>query len=175
MISKTAKVVLHTLSGNRKMYYKRVGDIARNSEGKTVLEIGSGKAVNGKYTYSTHHLFDSAKKFIMTDVNPDFGHKTLDITKMNDKSKYDTIICLNVLEHVYDFQTAVDNLHRSLKKGGQLVVAVPFAFPLHDEPGDYWRFTEHALRKILGDFSTVELQHQRSRKWPTGYFVVATK
>jgi len=175
MIDKLAKSTLHALSGNRKMYYSKVQGIAAGAFGKTVLEIGSGKQVNGKYSYSAQHLFTDAKQFIQTDINPEFGHKVLDITKMKDKSKYDIILCLNVLEHVYDFQTAVDNLHRALKKDGTLVVAVPFAFPLHDEPGDYWRFTEHSLQKILGNFSSTNLTHQRARRWPTGYFVAATK
>lgn len=33
------------------MYYDRVAAIAKESRGKVVLEIGSGKAVNGRYTY----------------------------------------------------------------------------------------------------------------------------
>lgn len=175
MIQTIARKTLHRLSGNRSMYYARVKKVADASAGKTVLEIGSGKAVNGKYSYSTTHLFPSAKKFVMTDVNPDFGHKVLDIVTMTDTSKYDVIVCLNVLEHVYNYQTAVDNLRRALKKDGQLLVAVPFTFPLHDEPGDYWRFTEHALRKIFANFRTVEITPQRSRRWPTGYFVTAQK
>ena len=175
MIQNIARKTLHRLSGNRDMYYAKVKQVADKSADKTVLEIGSGKAVNGKYSYSTVHLFSSAKKFIMTDVNPEFGHKILDITTMKEASKYDVIVCLNVLEHVYEFQVAVDNLRKSLKKDGQLLVAVPFTFPLHDEPGDYWRFTEHALRKIFADFSSVEITPQRSRRWPTGYFVSARK
>jgi len=175
MITNIAKSALHTLSGNRKMYYKKVQELANDANGKVVLEIGSGKQVKGNYSYSTHHLFADAKKFIKTDVNPEFGHRVLDITQMNDKSKYDIILCLNVLEHVYDFQLAVDNLHKALKHDGKLVVAVPFTFPLHDEPGDYWRFTEHSLRKMLGNFSSTDITPQRSRRWPTGYFAVATK
>lgn len=175
MINKIAQKAVHILSGNRKMYYGRVAELAKTSTGKVILEIGSGKAVNDEYTYSARHLFPDVKDFIMTDINPDFGHKILDITKMNARSKYDVVLCLNVLEHVYDFQLAVDNLYRSLKKGGQLVIAVPFVFPLHDEPGDYWRFTEHALRRILKDFSEIDLTHQRSRRLPTGYFVIAKK
>jgi 2-polyprenyl-3-methyl-5-hydroxy-6-metoxy-1,4-benzoquinol methylase len=94
---------------------------------------------------------------------------------MDYNKRFDMILCLNVLEHVFEHQKAVDNMHRALKKGGKLVVAVPFCFPLHDEPGDYWRYTEHALRKILSNFSKVELKHQRARILPTGYFAIAEK
>lgn len=175
MIQKIAKATIHTISGNRKAYYKGLEEIAANSEGKVVLEIGSGKQIKGKNSYSAVHLFPDAEEFIMTDINPDFGHKVLDITKMKDKEKYDIILCLNVLEHVFEFQKAVDNMHKSLKMGGTLCIAVPFAFPLHDEPTDYWRYTEHSLRKILSDFKNLTIKHQRSRRFPTGYFVTAIK
>jgi SAM-dependent methyltransferase len=175
MIQTLAKTAIHTVSGNRKFYYKELANVAINNRGKTVLELGSGKQVSGRYTYSARHLFPTAKEFICTDINPDFGHQVLDVTTMKTKNKYDIILCLNVLEHVYEFQKAVNNMHRALKTKGILCVALPFTFPLHDEPGDYWRFTEHALRKMLSSFSKVEIKPQRSRKLPTGYFVIARK
>lgn len=175
MLEKVVKKVLHTLSGNRKSHYNKLKHIANSANGKIVLEIGSGKAESGKYEYSAKNLFTHCREFIMTDLNPEFGHKVLDITKMKDINKYDIILCLNVLEHIYDFQTGVNNLHASLNKDGILVIAVPFTFPLHDEPIDFWRFTEHSLRKILADFSEVKIIPRHSRRWPTAYFVTAVK
>ncbi len=157
------------------MYYQELEKLAETSTGLSVLEIGSGKQVDGAYPYSAAHLFTRASEFVMTDINADFGHRVVDVTTMDEPNRYDMILCLNVLEHVYDFHRAVANLRSSLKEGGVLVVAVPFTFPLHDEPIDYWRFTEHALRRILSDFSEVTVKHQRARRWPTGYFVTARK
>jgi SAM-dependent methyltransferase len=175
VLQKILKKALNTASGNRKAHYKNVAKIAQHAKGKTVLEIGSGKAVDGKYSYSTEHLFVGCKEFIKTDINPNFGHMVLDITKMKQKNSYDIILCLNVLEHVYDFQLAVNNMEKALKKDGILVIAVPFTFPLHDEPIDFWRFTEHSLRKILSNFQNVDITPYRSRRWPTAYFVTAVK
>jgi SAM-dependent methyltransferase len=175
MVEKIARKAIHIITGNRKANYKKVAEIAKSTDGMVVLEIGSGKQENGKYPYSTEHLFKNCKKFIQTDIIPEFGHKVLDITKFKDSNKYDLILCLNVLEHVYEYQKAVDNLHKALTKRGTLVIAVPFAFPLHDEPGDYWRFTEHSLRKILASFNEVKIQPHRSRRLPTTYFITAKK
>jgi len=36
--------------------------------------------------------------------------------------KYDTIVCINVLEHVQDAQVALDNIRQALKVGGTLVL-----------------------------------------------------
>ena len=54
-------------------------------------------------------------------------------------------------------------------------MAVPFAFPLHDEPQDYYRFTRHALERLLGGFASVEVEVHGPAKMPFGHLVIATK
>lgn len=175
MIKSIARTIVHLITGNRKYYYRQLAAIAPSAKGKRVLEIGSGKQVKGREAYSAVHIFEDVAEFRQTDMNPEFGHEILDITAMDINREYDLILCLNVLEHVYDFQTAIQNLHRALKDGGRLVVAVPFAFPMHDEPHDYYRYTEFALRRMLADFQNIDLSINGTRKAPFGLFVVAKK
>jgi len=148
---------------------------ARIIHNKTILEIGSGMSVTRKHIYSAKHLFDPSNDFVCTDLNPAFGHTVLNITTMRDKEKYDVILCLNVLEHEYETEKALRNLHRALRRNGVAYIAVPVHFPLHDEPHDYWRFTEHSLRRLLKEFRKVEIYHKGPRKFPFGYFVEAYK
>ena len=56
---------------------------------------------------------------------------------------YSTILCTEVLEHIPDPQKAVDEMYRVLKPGGTLILTTRFLFPVHDAPGDYWRFTPY--------------------------------
>ena len=63
-----------------------------------------------------------------------------------------TAIALETLEHVQDIQKAFKELYRVLKKGGVLIVASPFIFPIHDVPNDYWRFTPKALAFLMKEF-----------------------
>jgi SAM-dependent methyltransferase len=175
MIKNLLKFIVHAITGTRKFYYKKLSDAASTIHNRNILEIGSGILVNGKYIYSANHLFDSSNNFVCTDLNPTFGHQVLDITTMHDREKWDVILCLNVLEHVYETEEALMNLHRALKKSGVAYIAVPVHFPLHDEPHDYWRFTEHSLRRLLHRFSTVKINHKGLRKFPFGYFVEAYK
>ena len=175
MIKRLARPIVHKITGTRKFYYRRLEEISATTKGKKILEIGSGKQVKGEEAYSAIHIFDNAKEFRQTDVNPEFGHEILDITDMDIKNEYDVILCLNVLEHVYDHDAAVKNMHAALRKGGRLIIAVPFAFPLHDEPHDYWRYTRFALEKLLSDFKKVDVEVKGSEKFPYGHFVVATK
>lgn len=41
---------------------------------------------------------------------------------LEDKEKYDTLVCINVLEHVMDAYLVLDNIHQALKPGGILVM-----------------------------------------------------
>lgn len=175
MSNKIARSLVHAVTDIRRYQYKQLAAFAKGKTDLKILELGSGKAVNGTYTYSGKHLFDDSNTFQMTDVNPDFGHEVLDVTTMTYKNKFDVILCLNVLEHVYDFHAAIDNMYRALKKGGTLVVAVPAFYPLHDEPGDYWRFTEHSLRKLFGNYTHVMLNYKGKRQFPFSYYLELTK
>ena len=58
-----------------------------------------------------------------------------------------------VLEHVFDVRAAVDSMRRALRPGGKVLIAVPHIYPYHDEPIDFWRFTEYSLRELCRDFS----------------------
>jgi SAM-dependent methyltransferase len=174
-MSKIARVAVHAITNLRPYVYKHVEELADGVRGKKILELGSGKQVNGKYYYSAKHLFDESNDFLQSDVNKEFGHPIIDVTKMKYKNEFDIILCLNVLEHVFEFQKAIKNMHDALKPKGTLVVAVPMFYPLHDEPGDYWRFTEHALRKLFSDFKDVKLSHRGKREYPFAYYLEAKK
>jgi len=80
-----------------------------------------------------------------------------------------------VLEHVYNFQLAVKNIYKALKNGGIAVIGVPMFYPLHDEPWDYWRFSEHALQKIFSDFKIINFSHNGKREYPFTYYFEAKK
>lgn len=137
-----------------------------------MVEIGSGKPVNGAYPYSMADLFPSAGEFVMTDVNGSFGHRILDLTAGVD-DEFDLLLCVSVLEHIPDLHAAVAGIRTLLRPGGTAFVAVPFAYPLHDEPHDFWRLSEHALRLLFEDFESVEIIHRGWRRLPTGLALIA--
>ncbi len=59
------------------------------------------------------------------------------------------VICLEVLEHVRWPDQLLAEVARVLKPGGQLLLSMPFLYPLHDAPHDYQRYTEHGLARSL--------------------------
>jgi len=154
---------------------KCIKKFAKGIKNKKILEIGSGKKEKEKYLYSVKKYFDDSNKFIQSDLKKDYGHRVIDVLNMNYKNEFDIVLCLNVLEHVFDFHKAIENIHKALKKGGTLVILAPLFYPLHDEPYDYWRFTKHSIKKLLKKFKIIKMQHSGIKKCPFAYYVEAIK
>jgi SAM-dependent methyltransferase len=60
---------------------------------------------------------------------------------------FDTVVVSDVIEHLFDYQTAWSEMARVLRPSGRLIIGVPFLYWLHEEPYDYFRPTEFALRR----------------------------
>lgn len=66
----------------------------------------------------------------------------------NDQS-VDLIICTSVLEHMIDSPAAIKEMHRVLKNDGKLYIDVPFIYPFHSSPGDYFRWTAEGVKYLI--------------------------
>ena len=68
--------------------------------------------------------------------------------------------CFNVLELIQFPKIAVQEIHRVLNKTGYLVGYVPFLYPIHNQPVDYWRFSNKSLYQILtiGGFENIIIE-----------------
>jgi len=128
-----------------------------------VLDIG--KAMRDR------HQKIVSKSLETLDVN-DFGTYPdiiadicSDLTSL--ENKYDKIICIAILEHVYDPFRAVSNLKMMLKNGGKVFGYVPYLYHYHAPDDlkfqDYFRFSKDALAYLFKDFSEVELYPIRGR------------
>jgi hypothetical protein len=103
--------------------------------------------------------FSNASTYTITNYNPD---KTsckekepeivLDLeNRLPDElvSRFDVVFNHTVLEHVYDFRTAFHNL--CLMTRDIVIIVVPFLqqMHVHDNYGDYWRFSPLALKRMF--------------------------
>ena len=68
-----------------------------------------------------------------------------------DTGSFDAVMSLSTLEHIYELDEALAELSRVLKRGGRLIVAVPFMFRVHGHPDDYRRGTPSFWRQKLGE------------------------
>jgi len=88
-------------------------------------------------------------RYMATDLrvlgNVDFASDATSIP-LSDHS-VDTVIALELLEHVTDPVAVLRELARVLKPGGTVIVSVPSTVPRHDDH-DYWRFTAEGLGQL---------------------------
>lgn len=61
---------------------------------------------------------------------------------------FDTIILSDVLEHLPEPQLCLSEISRLLSRGGKLLLNVPFYCGVHEEPHDYYRYTQYALKRF---------------------------
>jgi glycosyltransferase involved in cell wall biosynthesis len=136
-----------------------MADVIRPYVGSRVLEIGAGIG------NLTMHLVPRSI-YWATDINPEYlgtlerlrasrpylSVESLDATDASSfptEPSFDTVIFLNVLEHLADDRDALRNVHNFLEEGGVAVVLVPNGpglFGTLDEVlGHYRRYTEKQL------------------------------
>lgn len=140
----------------RKNFTKWVAEETFSELKGDILEIGSGL---GTYSKQIIENFPNSK-ITLTDISPsyvkslekNFGSKSINVFKLdlNNKEdfkkigyeKFDSIIAINVLEHVKDDNFALLELHKMLKKDGTLIILVPsnkFLYNIIDKSIGHWR------------------------------------
>ena len=159
-IYKNNKLVI---SKNSKEVYKGsrlIGNIIASFFDKYLHVHASGKLLDlgcGKVP-----LYAAYKKYINSNICVDWAgslHKNEHLDYEHDLNKrlplseneFDTIILSDVLEHIENPIFLWNEMNRVLKKGGKVILNVPFFYWLHETPFDYYRFTEYALRKFAKD------------------------
>jgi SAM-dependent methyltransferase len=71
---------------------------------------------------------------------------------------FDSVVCFEVLEHVFNPDEFLKEANRVLKKGGSAVFTVPFIWDEHEQPYDFARYSSFGLKHIFekNGFSVVE-------------------
>jgi len=82
---------------------------------------------------------------------------------------FDTAICFQVLEHVPEPLRLLEEARRVLKPGSHLILTAPHIWNVHEQPHDYFRYTEFGLKHLFrkAGFEVVEVRPM------AGYFVTA--
>lgn len=111
-----------------------------------VIDIG---AKTSNASYYKHLNKKNTCKFTFTDLHQDIDKSVikLDATKDFELSSniFDNVLCFNLLEHLPQHDTFLNESYRILKVGGKMIIAVPFLYPFHPDPNDYLRFTDEYL------------------------------
>ena len=98
-------------------------------------------------------FFKNAKSYIGVDykiegreerqrvVDVFYDGKTIPFENKN----FDSILCTEVLEHVFNVDDLLKEFNRVLKVGGKALITTPFMWEEHEVPYDFARYTTPAL------------------------------
>lgn len=118
--------------------------LAKISLAGTVLDLGGDTRSQYRRLLKGEHLITVVN--LDEKTAPDIEHDLEKPLPFEDAS-YDHVLLINVLEHVFNYRQLLSEATRVVKPGGSVIVVVPFLFPIHPSPHDYWRFTDETLRK----------------------------
>ena len=142
-----------------------MADTIRPFVGKRVLEIGAGMG------NLTRQLAKRRDRYVASDI--DIEHlgrlrnrlqhrtklevETCDLANTPDFERFadsmDTVICLNVLEHMEHDLHCMRNIHRALAPGGRAIILVPHGQEIYGQLdvvlGHYRRYSHDQLRGVM--------------------------
>lgn len=104
-------------------------------------------------------LYEAYKRYVSESTCVDWANslhdnqyldKECDLTKELPFSdgEFDTIILSDVLEHIPNPEDLWRDMSRILAPEGKLILNVPFFYWLHEQPHDFYRYTEFALKRF---------------------------
>lgn len=138
--------------------------------GENILEIGSGLGGLSRLLPQTNITLSDTRDDYFNYLKNQFDCKTLKLDIENEApndltNSFDTVIAINVLEHIENDERAMKNCRKLLQKNGKLLLFVP-ARPeifgvLDNAMGHYQRYTKEELAKkaIGAGFNIIKLKY----------------
>ena len=110
-----------------------------------VLDIG-GKKVDKRGNFRPPIKEVESWEYLNSNpsTNPDFNCNAEKIPVA--ARSYDMVVMTEVLEHLLQPDLVLKECARVLKYNGQLVVTIPFLYPIHADPHDFQRWTPEKIR-----------------------------
>lgn len=131
------------------------------SLGTQVLSIGAGGDIGNTLM---RHASQQQFKVVSLDIDAKRHADIIGDICVHDfkGQQFDIVVMAEVLEHLHSPHLALENVHRALKQNGRLILTVPFIFPIHDQPYDYYRFTRYGLEYLLRHFRDLSITERNS-------------
>jgi hypothetical protein len=132
---------------------RRYAELAELAAGRRVLILGAGDRID-EYRRLFHR-----SDVIASDVHTEFGAEiVLDAHQIPfENDFFSLVLAAQVLEHTCRPWKAAGEMERVTAEGGHIQIEVPFAFPYHGTPYDFFRFTPGALRFLFHKSAMIRL------------------
>lgn len=153
------KKLYHTLPEPPSSYYAyrsaAVNPYEMLPPNAVIFDIGS-KDARADYSFG---LPPADAKVVCVDIEAGPGVDLVadahNMTNVADNS-VDCVVTISTLEHVRYPAKVVAEIHRILKPGGVVYINVPFMFPFHADPDDFYRFSNRGLEILCEEFERLD-------------------
>jgi SAM-dependent methyltransferase len=135
--------------------FRRVDPFALLSDNAVVFNIGSK---------DTPVQLPRGMRMVTVDIDPgvapDIVADAHDL-HMIPSDHADGVLVISVLHHCRKPWVVVEELYRILKPGGIIYANVPFMFPFHVDPDDFWRVSYHGIDVLFERFEKIDSGYNR--------------
>lgn len=154
------------MSSSREYLDKWVREAAASvPAGSLVLDAGAGESPYAGW-FSAHR-YESAD---FAQVEKDYSHSLTYVCDLRElpveDCRFDLIVMTQVLEHLPEPASVLAELRRVLKPGAEVWFSTPLFYEEHEQPYDYFRYTQFGLRHLC-DRAGLEVV---TIDWLEGYF-----
>lgn len=130
-------------------FYRGLRPMLKKYARGKLIDLGAGKLILKPWVIGQVKSYQSVD---LKKTHPDLDFiADIEDLKIFENNSFDTVLCIQVLEHTSHFWLALDEISRILKPNGILILSVPHLSFLHGQPNDYFRFTKFALQKLLNE------------------------
>jgi SAM-dependent methyltransferase len=146
--------------------------IARRGLAKSIKELGTeikGRTVDIGCGTKPYEKFFRHSEYVGLeyDTGIDQDKKTADIYYTGDRfpfddRSFDSAVCNQVLEHIFNPETFISEINRILKTGGKLLLTVPFVWDEHEQPYDFARYSSFGVTHLLVNKGFKIISHEKS-------------
>ncbi|MBI4417145.1 MAG: class I SAM-dependent methyltransferase [Ignavibacteriales bacterium] len=131
----------------RRGLYLHIRELGRNITGKT-LDIGCGLKPYRDLCSSDQYIG------LELDTPENRAKGVADVFYRGDNfpfsdGGFDSLLCNEVLEHVFTPEAFLREAHRVLKPGGHFMLTVPFVWDEHEQPRDYGRYSSFGIAALV--------------------------
>lgn len=79
-----------------------------------------------------------------------------------DDASFDSIVCNEVLEHVFNPHEFINEIYRILKERGHMLISLPFVWDEHEQPYDYARYSSFGIKHLLESHGFEIIEHHKT-------------
>jgi SAM-dependent methyltransferase len=143
----------------RRGLYKNINSFSQQIKGKT-LDVGCG--------IKPYESLFASNQYIGLDIEQsghDHSNSKVDVFYDGKRipfedNEFDSIVCFQVLEHVFNPDEFLTEVNRVLKPSGVFLLALPFVWDEHEQPYDYARYSSFGLTYLLNKngFEVIEFK-----------------